>query len=227
MNILSSKKLKIEMVHDLVCSWCPIGYNNIKTAINNLNIDVDLYFLPFELNPDVGEKGELIADYFSRQSGWNEAELLDYQQSLVTTAAKAGVSIDFSKRTHYYNTKKTHLLMHLAERFNKQIELNEYLIKAYFKDGQDISNITVLLNIAEKLGLDRQKTNTALTSTDLRQELDKKFSRYKAFNISSIPAFIVNEDTLISGSNSVQYYEDTLSAFINESFSAQRSIANG
>lgn len=69
MNILSSKKLKIEMVHDLVCSWCPIGYNNIKTALNNLNIDVDFYFLPFELNPAMGEKGELIADYFSRQSG--------------------------------------------------------------------------------------------------------------------------------------------------------------
>lgn len=225
MNTLSSKKLKIEMVHDLVCSWCPIGYNNIKTAINNLNIDVDFYFLPFELNPDVGEKGELIADYFSRQSGWNEDELLDYQQSLVTTAAKAGVSIDFSKRTHYYNTKKAHVLMHLAERLNKQTELNEHLIKAYFKDGRDISNITVLLNIAEKLGLDRQKTNTALTSTDLSQELDKKVLRYKAFNISSIPAFIFNEDTLISGSNSVLYYEDTLLAFINESLSTQRSFA--
>jgi len=39
MNILNTKKLKIEMVNDRVCSWCPIGYNHIKAAINHLNID--------------------------------------------------------------------------------------------------------------------------------------------------------------------------------------------
>ena len=228
MTTLSTKKLKIEMVHDIVCSWCPIGYHNIKTAINNLNIDVDFHFLPFELNPNIADVGESIASFFSRQMGWNERKLLAYQRSLVTTAAKAGVCIDFSKRTHYYNTRNAHLLMHWAERFNKQTELNEHLIKAYFKDGQDISNLTVLLNIAEELGFERQKANTALTSTELNQELgqelDKKASRYKAFNISSIPAFIVNESTLISGSNSVKYFEDILSAFIKESRTTQQAV---
>lgn len=29
------KELHIAMIHDLVCSWCPIGYNNIKASINN------------------------------------------------------------------------------------------------------------------------------------------------------------------------------------------------
>jgi len=216
MNKLGQKKLKIEMVHDIVCSWCPIGYNNIKTAIKNLNIEVDFRFLPFELNPKMGAGGELIASYFHRQFDWNEHKLLAYQKSLVTTAAEAGITIDFSKRTHYYPTKNAHLLIHWAEQFNKQIDVNECLITAYFKDGQDISEIAVLLNIAEKLGLDRQATHAALTSTGLKQSLNQKTSRYKAFNISSIPAFILNDSTMISGSNSVQYFEDILSAFINK-----------
>lgn len=225
MNTTSPKNLRIEMIHDIVCSWCPIGYSNIKAAINNLNIEVDFHFLPFELNPSMADLGEPIADYFSRQFGWNEGKLLNYQQSLVTTAAESGVSIDFSKRTHYYPTKNAHLLMHWAEKFNGQIELNERLIKAYFKDGRDISNLSVLLNIAKELGFDRQATNTALNSTRLIKELDKKISRYKTFNISSIPAFIVNESSLISGSNSVQYFENTLSTLINESISTQKAIA--
>jgi len=173
--------------------------------------------LPFELNPNMADVGESITSYFKRQMGWNEGKLLAYQRSLVTTAAKAGVSIDFSKRTHYYNARNAHVLMHWAEQFNKQTEVNERLIKAYFNDGQDISNLTVLLNIAEELGFDMQRANVELTSTELNQELDKKASRYKAFNISSIPAFIVNESTLISGSNSVKSFEGTLSAFIKES----------
>lgn len=225
MNNTSPKKLKIEMIHDIVCSWCPIGYNNIMTAINNLNIEVDFHFLPFELNPNMADSGELVSDYFSRQFGWNEEKLLSYQRSLVTTAVKSGVCIDFSKRTHYYPTNNAHLLMLWAEKFNKQIELNERLIKAYFKDGQDISNLNVLLDIAEELAFDRQITNTELNSSHLSKELDKKKSRYKTFNISSIPAFIVNESQLISGSNSVQYFENTLSTLINESISTRKTIA--
>jgi len=220
MKGLNSKKLKIEMIHDIVCSWCPIGYNNIMSAIKKSNIDVEFHFLPYELNPFMGEQGESIVSYFSRQMNWNERKLHDYQQSLVTTASKAGVIIDFSKRTHYYSTRSAHLLMHWAAQFNKQLALNECLINAYFKNGQDISNLTILLNIAEELGFDRQKTKTALTSKQLNQELDEKVSRVKVLNLSSIPAFIINETTLISGSNSVGYFEGILSEFSNESLSA-------
>ncbi|PCH60156.1 MAG: hypothetical protein COC19_06275 [SAR86 cluster bacterium] len=219
MTAVNPKNLKIEMVHDIVCSWCPIGYSNIKAAINNLNIEVDFHFLPFELNPKMTAAGESIASYFSQRMGWSENQLVAYQQSLVTTAAKAGVNIDFSKRTHYYHSRKAHLLMHWAERFNKQTALNELLINAYFKDGLNISDITVLLDIAEAVGLNRQKTETALASTHLNQGLEEKSSRLKTLNISSVPAFIVNGNSLISGSNSVQYFEDALSAFINEPLS--------
>ena len=207
-------KLHIAMVHDIVCSWCPIGYNNIKTAIKNLNIEVDFHFLPFQLNPNMGENGESIANYFNRQFGWNEVKLLNYQQSLVKTAAEAGVSIDFSNRTHYYNSHNAHLLMHWAERFNKQTVLNERLIKAYFNDGLDINKLSVLLDIALEIGLDREQTHTALTSPlsnkKLNQELAKKVQRYQTFNLSSVPAFIVNNSVLISGSNSVDYFDQAL-----------------
>lgn len=116
------KTLKIEMVHDVVCSWCPIGYSNIQKAIDNLGIEVDFHFLPFELNPKMPCEGEEIASYFKRIQGWNSATLLDYQTTLVKTAKNAGVNIDFSKRTHYYNTKNAHKLIHLAEQFNKQTQ---------------------------------------------------------------------------------------------------------
>jgi predicted DsbA family dithiol-disulfide isomerase len=125
------------MVHDIVCSWRPIGYTNIATAISNLNNEVDFHFIPFELTPNMAVEGELIVNYFHRQIGWNNEELPDYQASLISSAAKSVVSIDFSKRTHYYHTEK-------------------------------------------------------------------------ARNVCSIPAFIVNENTLGSGSSSVAYFEDTL-----------------
>ena len=210
------KKLHITMIHDIVCSWCPIGYNNIKAAINRLNIEVDFHFLPYELNPDMDDKGELIENYFARQMGWNESQLLDYQKSLVKTARDSDVIIDFSKRKYYYNTKRAHLLMHLAESNNKQEALNELLIKAYFKEGLDINNISYLLEIAEEIGLDKINTQKVLTSTRSYQELSKKTERYKLFNVSSIPTFIINNSILISGANSIDFFENELTKLIDK-----------
>lgn len=209
-------KLKIEMVHDIVCSWCPIGYNNIRKAINNLKIDVDFRFVPFEINPEMGESGEAIADYFKRNAGWDEDQLREYQTKLVRNAKDADIVIDFAKRLKYYNTRKAHLLMHFAERFNEQMSLNERLIKAYFSQGLDISNTEVLLNVAAEVGLPKNMTSSALFSPEINQELDIKIERRSTVKVRSVPAFIVNENILISGSNSVDFFERTLSKTIGE-----------
>ena len=210
------KTLKIEMIHDVVCSWCPIGYANLRQALRNLDIEADIHFLPFELNPDMPREGETIAHYFERQQGWLAPTLQDYQDSLVKTANNAGVVIDFSKRTHYYNTRRAHKLMHWAEQFSKQSAVNEMLIEAYFKQGLDISDTAVLLDIAEQLGMDRSTAHSALTSKTVTQALENKIERQKGFKLNRIPAFILNEQTLISGSNSVEFFEKILSEFTNE-----------
>lgn len=213
---MTKVKIKIEAIHDIVCSWCPIGHSNLKVALKRLEnkIEAHISYLPFELNPEMPEEGESIASFFKCRQGWTPVALHDYQKSLVKTAESAGVIIDFSKRTHYYNSHNAHKLMHWAEQFNKQTAVNESLIEAYFKQGLDISNTGVLLDIAEQLGMDRMLTQSALSSTQLVQALEEKFERQKTFKLSSIPAFILNGDILISGSNSVEFFEKTLSKFI-------------
>ncbi|RDH84752.1 MAG: hypothetical protein DIZ80_04605 [endosymbiont of Galathealinum brachiosum] len=214
---MSKVKIKIEAIHDVVCSWCPIGYNNFKTALKRLEDEVEAHitYLPFELNPDMPEEGETIVNYFKRKQKWSSATLKDYQESLVKTAQNAGIVIDFIKRTHYYNSRKAHKLIHLAEQFNKQNAINESLIEVYFKQGLDISNTDVLLDIAEQLGMDRVSTQKALSSSELTLVLEKKIERQKALKLHSIPAFIINEDTLVSGANSVEFFEKVLSEYID------------
>jgi len=223
---MTKKKIKIEAVHDVVCSWCPIGHSNLIAALKLLEDDIEAHitYLPFELNPGMPEEGEAIASYFKHRHGWTPATLKDYQESLVKTAKNAGVVIDFSKRTHYYNSRKAHKLIHWAEQFNKQTAVNESLIEAYFKQGLDISNTDVLLDIAEQIGMNRISTQNALSSRQLTQALEKKIERQKALKLHSIPAFIINEDTLVSGSNSVKFFERTLSGFI-DGFSQNKKIA--
>lgn len=125
-------------------------------------------------------------------------------------AASAGISIDFSKRTHYYNSGKAHELMHWAEDYNRQSELNELLIGAYFKQGLDIGNTTILIDLVEQLGLDSAKAKQVLYSSAGDKRLLLKKQRVQQLALPSIPAFIINDGTLISGSNSVDYFEQAL-----------------
>jgi len=205
-------KLKIEMIHDVVCSWCPIGYANLKQALKNLAIDAEFYFLPFELNPGMEVQGEDINDHLAQRYGWSESNRRDYRQNLLAVAEQAGVAMDFSKRTHYYNTNQAHRLIHWCEGFDKQQAMNELLIDAYFKQGLDINNSQVLLNLVEQLGLDRSQAEVALNSAATKQQLAIKKQRVQQAEITSVPAFIFNNRTLVTGSNSVEYFEQALSS---------------
>ncbi|TDR20688.1 DsbA family oxidoreductase [Marinicella litoralis] len=204
------KTLKIEMIHDIVCSWCPLGYSHMINALQRLNITADFHFLPYELNPDLSETGEAIDRFFERRHQWDQSQLLNYQENLTAVASAAGVTIDFTKRTHYYNSAKAHQLMHWAESYNRQQELNELLIDTNFKHGLDIGNPLILLDLVEQLGLDSSKAKQVLYSGAVDKQLLLKKQRVQELALQSIPAFIVNEGTLISGSNSVNYFEQVL-----------------
>jgi predicted DsbA family dithiol-disulfide isomerase len=179
-------------------------------AVRQLNIKADFHFLPYELNPEMSEVGEAIDHFFERRRGWGKADLLNYQRNLVEVAASADVTIDFSKRTHYYNSGKAHQLMHWAEGYNRQQELNELLIDAYFKHGLDIGNTSILIDLVEQLGLDSLKAKKVLYSSAVDDRLLLKKQRVKRLELPSIPAFIINDSTLIFGSKSVNYFEQVL-----------------
>ena len=204
------KTLKIEMVHDVVCSWCPIGYSNLKQALRNTQTKAEIRFLPFELNPDMPEKGEQIGAHLMRRNNWDQAQLNHYRQHLLSVAGKAKVEIDFDKRTHYFNTNLAHRLMHLAEKVGKQQEANELLIDAYFKHGMNIGDEETLLELAQRIGLDPLGTRSELKSRRTTEELNAKKRRVNALSIASIPAFLINESLFVSGSNSVEYFENLL-----------------
>ena len=124
------------------------------------------------------------------------------------------MTIDFSRRTHYYNSGKAHQLMHWAEGYNQQQPLNELLIDAYLKRGLDISNTLILLDLVEQLGLDSSQAEQVLNSSAVNPQLLRKKQRVQQLALSSIPAFIINESTLISGSNSVDYFQQVLASLL-------------
>lgn len=66
-----TNKLKLEIISDVVCPWCIIGYNNLQAAIKELGVadKIEIEWLPFELNPDMPVEGENLRDHVKRKYG--------------------------------------------------------------------------------------------------------------------------------------------------------------
>ena len=205
---MTKAKIKIEVIHDVVCSWCPIGYSNIKAALVRLDdqLEAEITFLPFELNPEMPEAGEGIDVHLMRRNRWNREQWLRYRQDLVETAKKAGLVYDFNKRTHYWNTAKAHTLIHYAESFGKHEQLNEALVHEYFTEGMNVDDTQSLLGVAESVGLDRMEAQAALSSPPVAAELQMKRDRVRELKVRSVPTFIFNDVEVVPGSNSTDYF---------------------
>lgn len=211
-------KITIEAIHDLVCSWCPIGRSNLKAALKILDkqIEVEIKYLPFELNPDMPPEGETIETHLMQRNGWTKQQFMDYRTDLIGVTKEAGLVYDFSKRTHYYNTAKAHRLVHFAQAFKKQDAVVDALTEQYFTQGVNLSEDKNLLDIATSVGLDREQVERALSKTgivDVSENIQHKYDRVREFAVGSVPAFIVNGTEFVQGVNSVDFFVQYLSRF--------------
>lgn len=202
-------KILIELIHDVICSWCPIGLQNIRAAMTALDQDIDfeLNFLPYELNPEMPPEGEPIEQHLTRRNGWTQDQFAKYADMVVDKAAAVGLTYDYSKRTHYYNTAKAHRLIDFAEQTGQHVEVVDALTKAYFRDGIDISRTETLVKLATQNDLDPAAANEVLNATAISSSLRVKHQRVRSLSVKSTPSLLINQQVFVQGSNSAEYFE--------------------
>jgi len=202
------KHLTIDIVSDVVCPWCAIGYGNLRQALNQLerNIHVDVQWHPFQLNPYMGKEGQEINEHLGEKYGLNEQQLADNKQRIQEVGAQAGIDFNFDQRSRIYNTLDCHVLLHFANESGKQTELKLALFKAYFSEGKDISDREVLVGIAASVGIETQAVLAALDDDEIREVVKQEESQFKQMGIQSVPAFIINNKYLISGGQPVEAF---------------------
>ena len=72
-----SNIITIDIVSDVVCPWCIIGYKRLEKAITELNVEdkIKIQWQPFELNPDISLEGENIIEHMSYKYGMKAEEV--------------------------------------------------------------------------------------------------------------------------------------------------------
>lgn len=193
--------LKIDFVSDVVCPWCIIGLNSLQIALDALSneIEADLHFQPFQLNPAMPPAGQDIVEHLTEKYGMTPQQLEQNQEAIRLRGEELGFRFDMSKRTRTYNTFDAHRLSHWAAQQGRQLELERELFGAYFTDGDNPGDHEVLVRLATKIGLDPEQAREILASDAYASEVRERQRYYQEQGIQSVPSIIINDRYLIRG----------------------------
>ena len=206
----SSTPLRIDIVSDVVCPWCVVGYRQLAEALKQTNTAHDIHWHPFELNPNMPAEGQNMREHIIEKYG-STPEQSDANRTQITQAgADVGFDFNFTDNFRMYNTFNLHQLLHWSDEQGQMHELKQALFSAHFTEGRNISNNEVLADIAAETGLDRAEALAVLEDQRFAEEVRANEQHWQRQGIQSVPAVIFNEQHLVSGAQGVENFINVL-----------------
>lgn len=194
--------IKIDVISDTICPWCFIGKRNFDKAISLVpDIDVKFTYSTFQLNPDFPKKGVNKKEYISRK--FNENHYSTMKERIKSEAIKSGISIINSKLDIIPNTFNSHKLIYWSKEYDCHTEVVENLFKAYFEKSKDISNIDILLEIAEDSGLNKEEIRKKFSEDLDNETIIEEEKKNRENGVMGVPTYVINDGITLTGSQSV------------------------
>ncbi|MGE9808373.1 DsbA family oxidoreductase [Janibacter sp. G1551] len=204
--------MKIDIWSDVVCPFCYVGKRHLEQALEQFPHadDVEIEWHSFELDPNAENKpdGSLV-DALAAKYGMSTEQATASQEQL---AARAGaVGLDFQwRQAKLSNTFDAHRLIHLAKSLGRQDAMKERLLRAYFSEGEPVGDTDTLVRLATEIGIDEAVAREALVSGAHAEDVRRDEAQARAYGISGVPFFVIDEKYGISGAQPTEVFEQAL-----------------
>lgn len=198
--------LRIDIISDLVCPWCYLGYSRLKQAIEQLGDDyrIDIRWQPFELHPDMPLSGADRESYLGSKFGSQE-KLNEATHAIQQVGIEAGIQFNFSEKDRIPNTKLAHQFVLSASKAGMATPFVLALFHAYFTEGKDIGSRIVLEDVAFSIGMQKADIEYAL-SAPAQTLTEKKLQHLRSLDIHSVPTYVINDTFLVQGAHDPQSF---------------------
>jgi predicted DsbA family dithiol-disulfide isomerase len=208
--------LKIEIYSDVICPWCYLGESRLKKAVEALpkTTEVEIKYLPYELNPATAEAGVDRKKYLEAKYG---PRIKESDQRLKSLGHAVGIDYNFEKAERIPNTLKAHRLIWFADQKGLQEKAVKGLFKAYFTDGIDIGDDHELASVASEWGMDNAEVLQFLKSGKGIEEVRALEESAYNLEITGVPFFIFNGKAAVSGAQEVETFSGILNQLADSS----------
>jgi predicted DsbA family dithiol-disulfide isomerase len=204
--------LRIDLVSDVVCPWCIIGYLQFDKALQERRdkFELDLHWRPFELNPQMPPEGQDMGEHLQQKYGATAEQSKGTRQRMAEAGQALGFEFGQREGMRMVNTFRAHQLLHWAHELRKQsgeqgqqTALKLALFHAYFTDGKDVSDIEVLVDVAAGLGLPADEARAVLTQNTYGKAVREDQRQWLNEGIQAVPCFIINRQFMVQGAQEV------------------------
>jgi predicted DsbA family dithiol-disulfide isomerase len=187
--------LKIVMFSDYICPFCYVGFETIRKL--KPEFDFQLEWRGFQIHPDwpaegtPADKVRGLGDEQSRQALWERI-----------SAMAAAVGFSMKPPALLTNSRAALAATEFARESGRDERLEERIYRAYFNDGENIGDASVVARLAGEAGLDAGEVADAIKSPKYEMRLKNNSLAAHNRGVSGVPTFFIGEYPLV-GAQSV------------------------
>lgn len=191
---MNQKRLKVIVYSDYICPFCYIGYHRITHLKEKYNLDVE--WEGFELHPETPKEG------FKMESISFPRDYLEMVMANVKRLAdEEGLTLKFTKTLP--NSQISLYVSEFARTKGKFDEFHKLVFEAYWIEGKDIGDLSLLIELAESVGLNKEGLIAYIKSDEPVNRLRKNMFELGRRGINGVPTFLIGNQFVIG----VQPYE--------------------
>ncbi len=200
--------LQVDIVSDVVCPWCIIGYKQLMKALAALpgQFDVTIRWHPFELNPGMPVEGQDLREHVAQKYGTTPEQSQGARARLSALGESLGFNFDYFDGMRMVNTFRAHQLLHWAAEEGKQTALKLALFDAFFSQREDVSDPELLADVAGRVGLDRAQASAVLSDERFAQAVREEQQYWLDQDVHAVPTFYFQQQYMVPGAQEAEAF---------------------
>jgi len=152
---------------------------------------VKVRWTAFPLHPETPQEGLRLEDLFAGRPVDVPAMLARLKK------AAAAEGLPFGDRKRTFNSRLAQELAKWAEEGGQGDAFHDAVFRAYFVDGKNIARVSVLVALAEGLGLSGTEAEQVLTTRAFREAVDQDWLRSRQLGVTAVPTFRCNRQSVV------------------------------
>lgn len=200
--------LQVDIISDVVCPWCIIGYKQLQKALAALpgQFAVTLRWHPFELNPQMPAAGQDLREHLAQKYGTSPDRSRAARVRLSTLGESLGFTFDYFDGMRMVNTFRAHQLLHWAAGQGRQTELKLALFEAFFSRREDVNDPAVLAAVAARAGLDSDEAGAVLSDERYAPAVRAEQQYWLEQDVHAVPTFFFQRQYIVPGAQDAEAF---------------------
>ena len=212
------EKMKVEIWSDVMCPFCYIGKRKFETALNSLSRkdDVEVLWHSFQLNPNQKAESDMdVYTYLAELKGQTREWSVTIHDNMTKAASLIGLDYHFEK-ARIANSFDAHRVIQLAKKYKMTDKIEERFFKAYFTEGELMSDHATLIRLATEAGLPTEEVIQVLKTDQYSSEVSNDVAEARQLGVRGVPFFIMNRKYVVSGAQDPSVFKETLEKALND-----------